>query len=194
MTKLIEYALIALGVWLAASSTVMYWGGSLGVVVGVVVGVLAVALAFVGMRSKTVQWNFLAVAGLGLALVAWGVADALVFAGGGAAANEIIVGLLLAALAVVALPFQVDASRATFYNRMGGELARMESITEKKGNLLAKAVLLNSMPETIFIRPDEICKMISLIDFKVVVALPKILYAGWKVNREEARRASAGEE
>lgn len=60
-------------------------------------------------------------------------------------------------------------------------------MSEKKGNLLAKTVLLGSMPETIFIRPEELCKLLSLMDFKVVAKLPGMLYEGWKQNRASSK-------
>jgi hypothetical protein len=81
------------------------------------------------------------------------------------------------------LPFQIEVTKADFFNRNGGELATMTQIRVKNDNILAKTVLLGAMPETIYMRPEEICKAIALMDINVILSLPRILYKGWKNNR-----------
>lgn len=187
MTRLLEYLLIALGLWTVLSPFVLGCEEMYGTVVVAVIGIAGIALAALGFTSKTIQWNFALLAVLGLALALWGLVGGLLLQAA-SPANDVIIGLLICAVSVACLPFQVDAKKATFYNRSGQELARIEKISDKKGNLLAKSVLLASMPETIFIRPEELCRMLALIDFAVVKKLPGLLYAGWKVNREEREK------
>ena len=186
MNRILEYALIVLGAWLVVSPFALAHQGTLGFAVDIVAGALVIVLALVGMRSQTVQWNFLTALVVGIALAVWGIVAKIAFPGAGGF-NEILVGLLVALLSAVALPFQVTASAGTFYNRGGSELARVTKISEKNGQLLAKSVLLNSMPETIFIRPEELCKVVTLLDAKTLSKLPGLLYQGWKDGRKTAK-------
>ena len=189
MTRLLEYAIIVLGIWLCVSPFVLGHVGILGFAIPIVVGVLAVILAFIGMKSKTVQANFMVLVVLGVCLAVWGVVGGFVF-DRVAGINEVVIGVLLAALAAVCLPLQVEVEKARFFNRSGSELASIGKVSEKKGNLLAKTILLGSMPETVFIRPEELCGLLSILEFDVVKKLPGMLYAAWKFERD-ARKGKA---
>lgn len=119
---------------------------------------------------------------LGACLVVWGVVGGIAFSQV-AGINEIVIGVLLVALAEVCLPLQVNVNKARFFNRNGSELASISKVSEKKGNLLAKTIVLGSMPETVFIRPEELCGLLSILEFDIVKKLPEILYASWKSQR-----------
>lgn len=182
MTRLLEYVIVVLGVWLCVSPLALGHVGVLGFAVPVVAGALAVMLACVGMKSKTMQANFMALVVLGACLVVWGVVGGIAF-DRVAGINEVVIGVLLVALAAVCLPLQVDVDKARFFNRSGSELASITKVSEKKGNLLAKTTLLGSMPETVFIRPEELCGLLSILEFDIVKKLPGMLYASWKSQR-----------
>lgn len=193
MTKLIEYLIMAFGVWMCLSPLALAHEGALGIAIPIVAGIAWIILGAVALKNRTIQWNFICIAVIGCCLAIWGIVAGLALEHV-SGPNEVIVGLIVAALAFVALPFQVDAERASFYNRGGSDLASINRVSRKNENLLAKTVLLGSMPETIFIRPEELCKLVAMLDMEVVAALPGMLYKGWKKNREAAKEAKAASE
>jgi hypothetical protein len=169
--------------WLIVSPFILGSTGA-GMAVPIIIGLLVIGLAFLNIWRKTDQWPSMIISVLGLILILWGAFVARL-AGTSGGANEIIVGLLLIVLGLLVLPFQVAVSKVQFYNRNGGELAVFTQIRMKNDDILAKSMLLGSMPETIYMRPEEICKAIALIDSKVILSLPVILYKGWKRNRTQ---------
>jgi hypothetical protein len=184
MTIILNSLIMLVGAWLAVSPFILgYTPASIGVCV--VIGLFVIALAWISIKQKTAQWPAMITALLGFFLILWGA-----FLGHLAAAlsgiSEILVGILLAVFAVICLPFQLKVEKVDFYNRNGGGLATFNQIRIKNENILAKAVLLGSMPETIYMYPEEICKAIALMDVNVILSLPKILYLGWKRNRAKS--------
>jgi len=65
----------------------------------------------------------------------------------------------------------------------------MSVISFKKENIAIKAILLGSMPSTLYVRPEEVWKALSLVDESVIWHLPAFLYQGWKLARQQAREA-----
>jgi len=186
MAKFLNSLVILVGGWLLVSPFILGYSdvASMGVCIGV--GLVVIALAFISIQRKADQWpswgNFV----LGVFLILWGAFIARLF-GATAGVNEILVGILLVILDMVVLPFQIVVPKSVFFNRSGGELATVTQIRIKNDNILAKSILLGSMPETIYVRPEELCKMMSLMDIKVILSLPGILYKGWRGNRSQSR-------
>lgn len=185
MTKLINYFLMIVGAWLMISPFLLgYTASSLALCM--IVGILVIALAFLSIRSKVAQWPSVLIALLGLFLILWGSFIARLV-GATAGASEIIAGILLAVFSILVLPFLLEVEKVQFFNRSGGELATFSKIRMKDNNIIAKGMLLGSMPETIYMYPEEICKALAMIDFGVILALPKILYTGWKRNQVQPK-------
>jgi hypothetical protein len=184
MTKILNYCILVVSAWLIISPFILGYSGYR-VVVCIILGIIAAALAYVSTLRKVDQWPSMSIAVLGVFLILWGAFIAHLV-GVSAGANEIIIGILLAFLSLLALPFQIGVSKVEFYNRSGGELATFSQIRMKNGDILAKAMLLGSMPETIYMRPEEICKAVALMDTKVILSLPAILFKGWRINRSKA--------
>jgi hypothetical protein len=185
MTKILNYATMLVSFWLIVSPFVLgYQLVGIGICIGG--GIIAIALAFISIKRGVSQWPSYLVILVGIFLILWGVFIAHLV-GTAFSANEVVVGILLIILNLLILPFQIDCTDARFYNRNGGDLATMTQVRVKGNDVLAKAVLLGAMPETIYMKPEEICKAFSLVDAQVVLALPKILYLGWKNNRIQTK-------
>jgi hypothetical protein len=184
MTKLLNYLIMLVSVWLLVSPLILGYGGA-SLILCIVTGIAMLALAYTSLKRKADQWPAMAGIVIGFFLFLWGV-----FLGhrmgASAGISEILVGFLLALLNLVVLPFQLVVSKVEFVNRNGGELATFTQIRMKNGDILAKAMLLGSMPETIYMRPEEICKAVALMDAKVILSLPSILFKGWRINRSKA--------
>jgi hypothetical protein len=181
MTKILNYIIMVVAGWLVISPLLFgYQGAGLGV--NIVIGLLVIVLAYISIKNKTAQWPSMVIAVLGVFLILWGAFIGRLM-GTSAGVNEALVGILLLLLGLVVLPFQIEVTKSIFFNRSGGELANCTRIRVKDGNILAKATLLGSMPETIYMRPEEICKAIAMMETEVIMALPKMLYQGWKINR-----------
>jgi hypothetical protein len=187
MTLILNALIMVVGAWLTASPFILHRSETASIVLCVAIGLVSILLALVSMRKRDAQLPAAIAALLGIFLFLWGVFIARL-AGSSAGANEIIMGLVLVLLNLVALPFQLDVKKVEFFNRNGGELATFSQIRMKNDNILAKAVLLGSMPETIYMYPEEICKAISLMDPKVILSLPSILFQGWKRNRRKIHK------
>lgn len=185
MTKLLNYIIAVLGGWLIVSPFVLGYSSAIGIGASAIAGVLVVALAVANSRLLLEQRLSLALLGLGVVLILWGIGGAI--AGVASGWSEVIAGALVAVAAAVILPFQVAAEKVVSHNRNGGELATFTQIRVKDNNILVKSILLGSMPETIYMRPEELCKMVAVMDPAVIFALPRLLYAGWKSNRATAR-------
>jgi hypothetical protein len=185
MAKLLNYLIIGVGAWLVVSLFILGYTAA-GKAVCIIIGVLVIALAFISIRRKADQWPSMIIIALGIFLILWGAFIGRL-AGVPGGINEVVVGIMFTILDLLVLPFQLDASKAEFYNRSGGGLATITQIRMKDGNVLAKSVLLGAMPETIYMRPEEICKVFAMLDMKIFLSLPAILYLGWKRNRAQAK-------
>ncbi|UWG98764.1 hypothetical protein LPY66_08220 [Dehalobacter sp. DCM] len=184
MTKLLNYLIIVIAGWLIISRFILGFHSYFGIAVNVIVGLAVIGLAFLSIKSKVVQWPSMIIVVLGIFLFLWGIVGR--FLGASAGSNESVAGILLIILGVLVLPFQIAVTKCSMVNRTGGGLAEMTQIRMKDGNIIAKSILLGSMPETIYIKPEEICKAVALVDLDVILALPGLLYRGWKINRAQA--------
>ncbi len=147
------------------------------------VALLALILAVLCIRKRSKQiFAFLGVA-TGVVLTILSIAQ-LAFTGVGI--SGIVMGIILCLLFLAMLPFMVDAKEAVFFNKGGSELAKVTKVRPKDEFIIAKAVLLGSMPETIYIKPGELCKMLALLDDKVFLSLIGFLFRGYQQNREQA--------
>jgi hypothetical protein len=164
--------------WVVAAA--FFFGYSI-VCLAIVAGAAA-AMLIMGVLSIAKKSNkaiAFAGAALSLVLVVVGSVSIVLY---GQGINAVIVGMVVMLLFVAMLPFKVSATEATFYNKSGGELAKVTAIKPKGDEIIAKAVLLGSMPETIYIRPGELCKMLAMMDDKVFLSLVGCLIRGFKQN------------
>lgn len=175
-----------LAVWLVVSPLLL--GYSLfGIVASVLIGSAMFALGLTMAKKRTSPSLAKGVIALGAVAIICGIA-ALVLYGFGA--NLVVVGVVSLCLGVAALPFMVEAKDAKFYNKMGSDLARVTAVkTNKDGDITAKVVLLGSMPETIYVHPQELIKMLALMDDSVVKGIVGYIARGYKANKAQAAQA-----
>ena len=159
--------------------------GTISLACSLAVGVCVAVLSLVMVKkrqSKALAWCNIV---LGVAAFVAGIVT-LIMEGHGA--YLIICGLLIAVVNVVALPFMISAAEARFSNKQGSDLARVKSVKMKNGEtVLAKVVLLGSMPETIYVQPEELIKMLALMDDSVVKGLFGYLLKGYRANKASAQ-------
>jgi hypothetical protein len=98
--------------------------------------------------------------------------------------DELIVGALVAALALVATQISTPESIVAV-DKDGRTLAEITSITPRGGALAMKGKLLGAMPATIYLTPAEFWKLLGLVDARVVLALPGLALGGWRAARRE---------
>lgn len=96
MRTLLEAAIIALGAWLCLSPLALGYAEPIAIALSVGMGVLSVVCACIGLRSKTVQINFMVLVAAGLCFAVWGLVGSLGLAWINGV-NEVIVGLLIPA-------------------------------------------------------------------------------------------------
>jgi len=178
-----------LGTWFALTAWIVDLPNS-GARIGATVlgcGLLALAVAIIRWPSAD-RCRALALIGC----VAVVVGSAGVFGGPTARLNEVAIGALVAFLGFfageIARPTSVKA-----VDRNGMTLAEARTIERQGDALTIKAQLLGAMPSTIYVHPEELWKMIGLLDADAVFSIPRLLLLGWlKARRAPGAPATSG--
>ncbi|NJD28635.1 MAG: hypothetical protein FIA92_10100 [Chloroflexi bacterium] len=105
--------------------------------------------------------------------------------------NEVVVGLLIAVLALVATQLSTPESIVAV-DKDGRTLAEFTSIVPRGGALAMKGKLLGAMPATIYLTPAEFWKLLGLVDLRVILSLPGLAVRGWLAARRERETRPAG--
>ena len=179
-----------LGAWLIISPFIFGYT-TFGIVSSMCIGVVVAILGCLMTKRRSMSLLAKINVVLGVVSIVSGIAS-LVICGKGA--NLIVCGILVACVNVVALPFMIETKQANFENKTGSNLAKVTSVKVKGDHVLAKAVLLGSMPETIYVRPEELIKMLVLMDDNVIKGIVKYLMTGYKNLRTEQAAAKAAAE
>ncbi|MGI6216737.1 MAG: hypothetical protein ACOYIK_03895 [Coriobacteriales bacterium] len=158
--------------------------------VGVACGVVAAICGFCMTSHKTAKSLAWVNVVLGIVALIDGIIG-LVMVGTGW--SLILWGCLLTCIDAMAVPFMIETKKAQFFNKTGNDLAKVTSVKMKNGQILAKATLLGSMPETIYVRPGELIKMVALIDDGVAMSLLGFIRQGYKDNKAEAAKSKDAE-
>lgn len=187
MSKAINVALVLMGAWLIISPIILFYPMP-GMAVSIVFGVIALIIGVVVVKSAEYKpsLNYLGIV-VGVGAIIWGIASAVL--GMGAGLNEVVSGILIAGLSFVATRFTYAYKNARFYDRGGVEMVDLKDLRIKDGNVLMKANLLQSMPSTIYVRPDEVWKVLTMVSFDLIKGLPAYLLAGYKICKEQEKAA-----
>lgn len=177
-----------LGGWLVAAPLVLGHATSSTWYIDPALGLVTITLAAAGVRWSNASIAAWLVALVGLVLVVVGFSG--LIGSPSARLDEGLVGLLLALLGLIATQLTVPTS-AVAVDKDGRPLSEIMTI-RRKGDLVAmRAKLLGSMPATIYITPEELWKVVGLIDAGVAFALPRLLVVGWWRSRHRAPPADA---
>jgi hypothetical protein len=149
--------------------------------------VIVAALGCLGLMSSKTTAQAWTLVVTGVLLVAWGagISDA---AGANAGAAEIVLGALVAVVALVVTQI-VPVPASNFYDTAGMALASVSGVRQKDDAIVVKCVLLGSMPSTIYARPEEFWKLLGMVDASVLWHMPSTLMKGWWRARKEAKLA-----
>ena len=187
MTAILNSLVTVLGAWLVVSP---YLLGTRGVALAIAIaaGAIALVLSIVAIKQEAYKPTLdYVLCALGIALALWGIVGWI--AGLGAGLSEIIVGALVAALSFGATRFAHTYAGASFYDRGGAPMVDVKSLRMKDDTILMKALLLQSMPSTVYVRPDEVWKVLTMIPFDLVKQLPAFLVKGYKDCRAQQKEA-----
>lgn len=185
--KLFYYLIGVIAVWLAVSPFVLGYQDVASIASAVAVALVVGVLVVLGVR-RNASAPSRAIVALGAILAVWGVVGLITSFSAGV--NEIIVGLLVLLVAAV-IPTIVPDAGMVAYDVYGNPMAQIKQITIKNGDLAAKAVLLGSMPATMYLRPEEVWKALGMVSFGVIMGLPKFLVVGAKrANNQAAETAN----
>jgi len=180
MKKLFYYIITALAVWLLVSPFLLRYSDNANIAVAVIAALVGGAIAVLA-AGKDISWPAKIILGLGAVLFIWGLVG--IFHASNAGLNELLVGLLWGGIALVITQIQ-PAAEMVAYDVYGNPMAQITKISFKKDNLVAKAILLGSMPSTMYIRPEEVWKVLEMISFETLLCLPKFLITGAKRVKE----------
>jgi hypothetical protein len=192
MTKALNTMLAVLGCWLTLSPLLFGYDWLPDLAVTSTLGLIVFIVALIAVLQKEYK------AGLNYLLLVLGIVSILVgivalVLGWGVGTNGIITGALVSTIAFVTTRFTPAYEGATFYDRGGATMVDLKSIRIKDGDLLMKAMLLQSMPSTIYVRPDEIWKVITMLPAEVIFAIPKLLITGYRLCRQGEKTATTPE-
>ena len=65
----------------------------------------------------------------------------------------------------------------------------VQSLRMKDGTILMKALLLQSMPSTVYIKPEEVWKVLTMVPFDLIKQMPVFLYQGYKACKTQDNAA-----
>jgi hypothetical protein len=190
LIKLLYYVITALAGWLLVSPFVIGYGDAVSIAVAVVAAAAAAVTALLAAR-KDARGAAKIILGLGSLLAAWGLVA--IFLPMGAGVSELLVGLLWAGIGFVILNIQ-PAVEVIAFDVYGNPMAQIKKISMKDGNLVAKAILLGSMPSTMYLRPEEVWRLLGMMSFETIKAFPRFLVAGAKRANAEAAGAKREQE
>lgn len=183
MVNLFYCLLMLSSVILGILSLVFSKGASLNTIIMVTGSILVIGLSIIGMIKKTSSPGKTIIF-IGIFLTIWpiiGLASQYISISLGI--WEIILGLSIILAAFI--PTQIF--RAPFISaidRSGDTLTTVSNIKCKNDDIVVKAVLLGSMPSTIIIKPEELWKMLGLIENNVLSNMIRLLFIGWKRTRK----------
>ena len=184
MTKLLYYVITVLAAWLFVSPFLLRYGDLASIAVAVGAALVAAVIALLAAYKNTAGQARLII-GLGALLAIWGLVSC--FLSNAAGPNELFVGLVWLGLGFVNSMIR-PADEMVAYDVYGNPMANIKKITFKDGNIAAKAVLLGSMPSTMYMRPEEVWKVLGMISFETLLGMPKFLIVGARrVNAEAAK-------
>lgn len=189
MAAILNSLVAVLGAWLIITP---YPFGTRGValIIAMAAGAAILLLGVLAFKQKDNKPGMdYAAAVVGIALAIWGIVGAVMDLGSGA--NEVLVGLIAAGLALVATRFTTTYKTASFYDRGGAPMVDVQSLRYKDGDILMKALLLQSMPSTVYVKPDEVWKVLTMVPFDLVKQMPGFMYRGYKMCKEQ--EAKGGE-
>ncbi|MCE5207542.1 MAG: hypothetical protein LLG42_04440 [Chloroflexi bacterium] len=187
MKKFLYVLILVLAVWLAISPFLLGSTSWLRKGVDLAAALVVTVLVVLGTRNSGSKYPAWIILFIGLAMIVWG-AIARPLTGGPGGASEIIVGVFWLILAFVITQLFVF-SKMSIYDKGGIELTSMSVISFKNENIAIKAILLGSMPSTLYLHPEELWKALPLVDESVIWHLPAFIYKGWKLARRQAREA-----
>lgn len=187
MKRFLYILILILALWMLVSPFLLGSSDWLRKGIDLALALVVVLLAYLGFRTPQSKYPARIILLIGLAMIIWG-AIARPLTGEPGGASEIIVGMLWFFLSLLITQLFVFPKMSA-YDKGGMELTAMSAIRYKKDNITIKAVLLGSMPSTIYIHPEEIWKVLALIDDSVIWHLPILLYRGWKRARLESSKA-----
>lgn len=176
MKKLFYYIITALAIWLLVSPFLLRYADIASIAVAVIAALVGGAIAVLA-AGKEPSGAAKIIMGLGAVLVVWGLVG--IFLANGAGLNELLIGLLWGGIALVITQIQ-PAVELVAYDVYGNPMAQITKISIKKDDLVAKAILLGSMPSTMYMRPEEVWKVLGMISLETLLGMPKFLFTGAK--------------
>lgn len=183
MTKLLYYMISLLAAWLIVSPFLFGYRDIISISIAIGAALICAIIAIFAARKDNTglsRW----IIGLGGLLAIWGLVG--IFIPNGAGLNELIVGFLWIGVAFVISKIQ-PADEMVAYDIHGNPMAQIKKISFKDGNIATKAVLLGSMPSTMYMRPEEVWKVVGMLSFETLMGLPKFLILGAKRVNEAAK-------
>lgn len=179
MRELLALVVTPFGLWLAAAAWVDADTTAAGRIGGTAAGAVLIVSAILVAARHAHRAALTVLAILGVATVVLG---AVLPAGLAVRLAAVLTGLVTLALAFAATQVPAPA-RVVAVNKRGGTLAEIKSIKIKDGKIAAPSVLLGSMPETVYVTPEQIWNLIGNVDATLLKALPKMILEGRRASR-----------
>ncbi|MBN1318998.1 MAG: hypothetical protein JXA42_26180 [Anaerolineales bacterium] len=183
MIRLLYVMISALAGWLLVSPFLIGYDDLASILVAAGAALVGATLALLAAKKETPGPSRFILA-LGALLAVWGLVGC--FLPNGAGLNELVVGLLWFGPGFI-IPKIVPAGEMIAYDVYGNPMAQIQKIAFKKGNIAAKAILLGSMPSTMYMRPEEVWKVLGMVSWETIIGMPGFLITGARRANEAAR-------
>jgi len=199
MKALISLIEIVLGIWLVASPWFLGYGLLENQIADVVLGAALIVLGAVYFSKnkaakpidETNPQLFTVISVLGIVIVAEGIIGAVALGYTvPAIVNEVIVGILAFALAMVA-SMLASPKKVVLSDENGGELVTLTKIDFKDEGLSVRAKAFGTMPMLMKVTPEQLWSLVGYLSFDVISHVPGMLVSGRAAAKETAAKEAA---
>ncbi len=76
------------------------------------------------------------------------------------------------------------------YSREGQTLVDVTEMRREGDNIIMKGKLMNAYCMNIYVRPEEVWRMLSLLSWSIISYAPVMLIKGWRRVRSEKKQAT----
>lgn len=176
MKQLIALLNIVLGAWTAVSPWVLGYESAAAVYADLATGIALVALGAAALlaKGKKAPGALLAAsAAVGL----WLLVSAFVF--GPVRPSAIVCGALVALASLFASQVR-GGEKLVVTDKSGKVMVEMDRIEVDGDTLAIKGKLFGSMPSTMYVTPAQLWRLLGMVTFPVLKAMPGMLSAGRK--------------
>lgn len=178
MKKTLLAISLALNLWIvfALVSTEIQGYDLLNLAIALLVGVMLIL--HIGLLASNKLWLYQSgiLIAISLFIAAWFTDKKIIW--------QVVTGsTLILFMLLTSLRLRAIANSFILHAQDGATLMEIKKIEYKDSKLVIRGKMMGTMPTTAQIRSGELWKALTMLSLKVVLRFPKLLYLGWKSEK-----------